>query len=32
VNWAPGPNFGKPVDRTGYTSPREVGVTFGVRF
>ncbi len=32
VNWALGPNFGKPVDRTGYTSPREFRVTFGVRF
>jgi hypothetical protein len=32
VNWAKGPNFGKPLNRFAYTSPREFRVSFGIRF
>lgn len=32
TNWAKGPNFGKAVNRLAYTSPRQLRVTFGVRF
>lgn len=32
VNWAKGPNFGKAVNRTAWTSPRQLRLTFGVRF
>jgi hypothetical protein len=32
VNWDYGPNFGKPTSRLAYTSPRELRLSFGVRF
>ena len=32
TNWAPGPNFGTALNRFAYTTPRQVRVTFGVRF
>lgn len=32
VNWEKGPNFGKAVNRNAWTSPRQVRLTFGVRF
>jgi outer membrane receptor for ferrienterochelin and colicin len=32
TNWALGPNFGTALNRFAYTTPREVRVTFGVRF
>jgi hypothetical protein len=32
VNWDYGPNFGKPVNRFAYTTPRTIRITFGVRF
>lgn len=32
VNWDYGPNFGKALSRTAYTSPRTFRFTFGVRF
>ena len=32
VHWAKGPNFGKAVNRTAWTSPRQLRLTFGVRF
>jgi len=32
VNWDYGPNFGKPLNRLAYTTPRQARFTFGVRF
>ena len=32
VNWAKGPNFGNPLNRLAYTSPRSLRLSFGVRF
>jgi len=32
VNWAYGANFGKPVNRFAFTSPRTFRLSFGVRF
>jgi hypothetical protein len=32
TNWALGPNFGKALTRFAYTSPRELRVSFGIRF
>jgi hypothetical protein len=32
VNWNYGPNFGKPLSRLAYTTPRTFRLTFGVRF
>jgi len=32
TNWALGPNFGTALNRFAYTTPRELRVTFGVRF
>ncbi len=32
TNWAKGPNFGNALNRLAYTSPRQLRVTFGVRF
>jgi hypothetical protein len=32
ANWALGPNFGKALNRLAYTSPRQLRLTFGVRF
>ncbi|MGE3508496.1 MAG: TonB-dependent receptor [Vicinamibacterales bacterium] len=32
VNWAKGPNFGTAINRLAYTSPRQLRLTFGVRF
>ena len=32
VNWAKGPNFGTPLNRFAYTTPRTFRLTFGVRF
>ena len=32
VNWDYGPNFGKPVNRLAYTSPRQLRFSVGVRF
>ena len=32
VNWDYGPNFGKPVNRFAYTTPRTYRVSFGIRF
>lgn len=32
VNWAKGPNFGNAVNRNAWTSPRQLRLTFGVRF
>ena len=32
VNWDYGPNFGKALNRLAYTSPRQLRVSFGVRF
>ena len=32
TNWQIGPNFGQALSRFGYESPRELRVTFGVRF
>ena len=32
VNWNYGPNFGTPLNRFAYTTPRTFNMTFGVRF
>jgi hypothetical protein len=32
VNWEYGPNFGKPLTRLAYQTPRTLGVSFGCRF
>jgi len=32
VNWDYGPNFGKPLNRLAYTTPRQFRVSFGIRF
>lgn len=32
THWDYGPNFGKPLNRLAYTTPRQGRVTFGVRF
>ena len=32
VNWNYGPNFGTPVNRFAFTSPRMFRLSFGVRF
>ena len=32
TNWALGPNFGTALNRFAYTTPREIRVSFGVRF
>ena len=32
TNWALGPNFGTALNRFAYTTPRELRVSFGVRF
>ena len=32
TNWALGPNFGKALNRFAYTTPRELRLSFGVRF
>ena len=32
TNWDTGPNFGKPVSRLAYTTPRTFRLTFGIRF
>jgi len=32
TNWALGPNFGQALNRFAYTSPRQVRVSFGIRF
>jgi hypothetical protein len=32
VNWAQGSNFGGPLNRLAYTTPRTLRLTFGVRF
>jgi len=32
TNWDLGPNFGKALNRQAYTSPRQMRLTFGVRF
>jgi hypothetical protein len=32
ANWALGPNFGTALNRFAYTTPREMRVSFGVRF
>jgi hypothetical protein len=32
VNWAKGPVFGTALNRFAYTSPRELRLSFGVRF
>jgi hypothetical protein len=32
VNWNYGPNFGKPLTRLAYQTPRTAGVSLGVRF
>ena len=32
VNWAKGPAFGTGLNRFAYTSPRELRLSFGVRF
>jgi hypothetical protein len=32
ANWALGPNFGKALSRSAYTSPRTLRLSFGVRF
>jgi len=32
TNWAPGPAFGTALNRFAYTTPREMRVSFGVRF
>ena len=32
VNWAKGPNFGTPLNRFAYTSPRQLRLSFGIRF
>ncbi len=32
TNWALGPKFGQALNRFAYTSPRELRVSFGVRF
>jgi outer membrane receptor protein involved in Fe transport len=32
TNWALGPNFGTALNRFAYTTPREMRVSFGVRF
>jgi hypothetical protein len=32
VNWSKGPNFGKALNRSAYTTPRTFRLTFGVRF
>jgi len=32
VNWDYGPNFGKPLNRFAYTTPRTLRISLGVRF
>jgi hypothetical protein len=32
TNWLYGPNFGKALNRFGYTSPQEFRISFGIRF
>ena len=32
TNWSKGPNFGTPLNRSAFTSPRTVRLSFGVRF
>jgi outer membrane receptor protein involved in Fe transport len=32
VNYAPGPNFGTALNRFAYTTPRQLRISFGVRF
>lgn len=32
VNWSKGPNFGRALTRFAYTSPRQLRLSFGVRF
>ena len=32
TNWEYGPRFGQPLNRLAYTTPRQVRVSFGVRF
>jgi len=32
TNWALGPKFGQALNRFAYTTPRQIRVSFGVRF
>lgn len=32
VNWSKGPNFGRALTRFAYTSPRQLRLSFGIRF
>ena len=32
TNWALGPTFGQALNRFAYTSPRQIRVSFGIRF